>query len=114
MSESYDVVIAGGGHNAMILACYLAKAGVSVCVAERNEKLGGGVMTQEYTLPGYRHDTHSVAHTLIQANPLILNDELELKSKYGLTYINPEKMTAAIFDDGSVLEFYSDLERNCT
>ncbi len=113
MSEQYEVVIAGGGHNALILACYLAKAGVKVCVLERNEKAGGGVMTQEYTLPGFRHDTHSVAHTLIQGNPLMLNDELELKSKYGLQYVNPEKMTAAIYEDGSILKFFSDIDRTC-
>jgi phytoene dehydrogenase-like protein len=113
MSETYDIVIAGGGHNALVLGCYLAKAGVKVCVVERNEKVGGGVMTREYTLPGFKHDTHSVAHTIIQGNPLIQRDELGLKSKYGLTYVNPDKMTAAIFEDGSILEFYSDLERTC-
>jgi len=113
MSETYDIVIAGGGHNALVLGCYLAKAGLSVCILERNDKIGGGVMTKEYTLPGYLHDTHSVAHTLIQGNPLMVNDELGLKSKYGLKYVNPEKMTAAFFDDGSVLEFYSDLDRTC-
>src|SRR5690554_5135483 len=113
MSETYDILIAGGGYNALVLGCYLAKAGLSVCILERNEKIGGGVMTREYTLPGYLHDTHSVAHTLIQGNPLLVNDELGLKSKYGLKYINPDKMTAAFFDDGSVLEFYSDLDRTC-
>ena len=113
MSNDYDVVIAGGGHNALVLGCYLAKAGLEVCIVERNEKLGGGVMTREYTLPGFRHDTHSVAHTLIQGNPLIRNDELGLKAKYGLKYINPDKMTAAIFDDDSILEFYSDIDRTC-
>src|SRR5208282_6471596 len=99
MSGKYDIVIAGGGHNALILGCYLAKAGVKVCVVERNEKIGGGVMTREYTLPGFKHDTHSVAHTIIQGNPLIRYDELGLKSKYGLRYVNPDKMTAAIFED---------------
>jgi phytoene dehydrogenase-like protein len=113
MASKYDVVIAGAGHNGLVLACYLAKAGLKVCIVERNEKVGGGVMTREYTLPGFKHDTHSVAHTLIQANPLITRDELGLKSKYGLRYINPDKMTAAIFEDGSILKFYSDLDRTC-
>ncbi|MFA5494286.1 MAG: NAD(P)-binding protein, partial [Porticoccaceae bacterium] len=49
MSETYDILIAGGGHNALVLGCYLAKAGLSVCILERNEKIGGGVMTREYT-----------------------------------------------------------------
>jgi phytoene dehydrogenase-like protein len=113
MGTQHDIVIAGGGHNGLVLGCYLAKAGLKVCIVERNEKVGGGVMTREYTLPGFKHDTHSVAHTLIQANPLMLRDELGLKSKYGLRYVNPDKMTAAMFEDGSILKFYSDLERTC-
>ena len=113
MPERYDIVVAGGGHNGLIAASYLAKAGMSVCVVERNEKLGGAVMTSELTAPGFKHDVCSVAHTLIQANPLIRDDELELKSRFGLKYLNPERMTATFFDDGSVLEFWTDLDRTC-
>lgn len=111
MSDKYDYVIAGGGHNGLVAACYLAKAGLNVCVVERNEKVGGGVWSGEETIPGFIHDTHSVAHTMLQANPLLQNDELGLLSKYGLKYVNPGPMTAAIYDDGTVLEFYTDLER---
>ena len=113
MSKTYDIVIAGGGHNGLVAACYLAKAGRSVCVVEKNDKVGGGVMTRELTIPGFKHDVCSVAHTLLQANPLLRNDELELKAKFGLKYINPDKMTAIFYDDGSTLEFYTDLERTC-
>lgn len=113
MSNSYDIVVAGGGHNGLVAACYLAKAGLKVCVVEKNDKVGGGVMTRELTVPGFKHDVCSVAHTLLQANPLLRNDELQLKSKFGLQYINPDKMTAIFYDDGSTLEFYTDLERTC-
>ena len=113
MSESYEFVIVGGGHNGLITACYLSKAGLKVCVVEQNNKLGGGVMTRELIAPGFLNDICSVAHTLLQANPLLRNDELGLHAKYGLTYVNPDKMTAAIFEDGKVLEFYTDIERTC-
>lgn len=113
MSERFDVVVAGGGHNALTLGCYLAKAGLKVCIAERNEIVGGGVMTKELGIPGFKYDVCSAAHTLIQANPLIRNDELGLLSKFGLRYVHPEKMTAAIFEDGSVLKFYRDIDRTC-
>ncbi|MHC0054641.1 phytoene desaturase family protein [Actibacterium sp. D379-3] len=113
MADTYDFVIAGGGHNGLIAACYLAKAGLSVCVVEQNDKVGGGVITREDIAPGFLNDTHSVAHTMIQANPLMQNDELELKSKYGLKYVNPDKFTAAIFDDGEILEFHTSLEDTC-
>ena len=41
MTGTYDFVIAGSGHNALILGCYLAKAGQRVCIVEKNEKAGG-------------------------------------------------------------------------
>lgn len=111
MSEKYDIVIAGGGHNGLVAASYLAKAGLKVCVVEKNDKVGGGVMTRELTIPGFKHDVCSVAHTLLQANPLIRNDELGLMSKFGLRYVNPDKMTSIFYDDGSTLEFYTDLDK---
>lgn len=113
MSEQYDVIVAGGGHNGLIAACYLAKAGVKVCVIEQDEQLGGGTKTRELIAPGFKNDMCSVAHTMIQANPLIRNDELELLSKFGLKYVNPEKITAMIFDDGRVMEFFTDIEATC-
>ena len=47
----YDIVIAGGGHNALVCGAVLARAGLSVMVAERNPWVGGGVITREVTLP---------------------------------------------------------------
>ncbi len=113
MSDSYDVVIAGAGHNSLIVGCYLAKAGLKVCIAERKEKAGGSVATDEITGAGFKQDVCSVSHSMLMGNPLIRNDELELMSKFGLAYANPEKMTALFFDDGSILEFFSDLDRTC-
>lgn len=113
MNSIYDVVVAGGGHNGLVAACYLAKAGKKVCVVEKNDKVGGGVMTRELTVPGFKHDVCSVAHTLLQANPLLRNDELGLVARFGLKYVNPDKMTAIFYDDGTTLEFYTDLERTC-
>lgn len=113
MAEIYDVVIAGAGHNALIVGAYLAKAGQSVCIVERKDKPGGSVATAEITGPGFHQDICSVSHSMLMGNPLIRNDELELLSKFGLAYAQPEKMTALFFDDDSVLEFWSDLDRTC-
>ncbi|MDY0014044.1 MAG: NAD(P)/FAD-dependent oxidoreductase [Rhodocyclaceae bacterium] len=113
MSSKFDVVVAGGGHNGLVAACYLAKAGMKVCVVEKNDRVGGGVETREATLPGFKHDICSVSHLILQLNPLIRNDELGLCSKYGLRYANPEKISLTWFDDGTTLEFYSDIERTC-
>ena len=87
MAAAYDVVCIGSGHNGLIAAAYLAKAGMKVLVLERNEYFGGGVATLEAVAPGYRHDWHSATHIVIQANALIRNDELGLIAKYGLKYM---------------------------
>ena len=113
MNNSFDIVIAGAGHNALITGSYLAKAGLSVCIIERKEKVGGSTATAELTGPGFKQDTCSLSHSMIQGNPLLRNDELELFSRFGLRYVHPEKMTAVAFDDGTVFEIWSDLERTC-
>ena len=67
MPEQYDVVVVGAGHNSLTTAAYLAAAGFSVLVLERNEWFGGGVVTRELTSPGFKHDPHSTGHIFIQA-----------------------------------------------
>src|SRR5579883_1238965 len=112
-ADAFDVVIAGGGHNSLVLGCYLAKSGLTVCIAEKNDRVGGSVATRENTGPGFKQDICSVSHNLLMGNPMMRNDELQLFSRFGLRYAQPDKMTALLFDDGSKLEFWSDLERTC-
>jgi len=112
-NERHEVVIIGGGHNGLTVAAYLVKAGVDVCVVEIKDKVGGGVITEELTLPGFKHDPASVMHALISANPLITQDELGLKSKYGLNYIYSDKPFAVVFPDDRALVFYRDIEKTC-
>ena len=113
MSNSYDIIVAGGGHNGLIAAAYLAKAGLSVCVVEQNDHVGGGVTTREVTLPGFKHDVCSILHMAVQQNPIIQNDELGLLSKYGLNYIVPEETTSILYPDDKHLSFYKDLDKTC-
>src|SRR5690606_22702742 len=113
MAEQYDVVVAGAGHNGLIAACYAAKAGLKDCVVEQDSDVGGGTKSRELVAPGCINDMCSVSHSRIQARPVIRDDELQLISKCGLEYRHPEKITAMIFDNGDVLEFYTDMERTC-
>jgi len=113
MSETYDIVTIGSGHNGLVAAAYLAAAGKKTLVLERNAWFGGGVVTRELTLPGFKHDQHSIAHIFIQGNPLLANDELGLKSRHGLKYVFPEMPMISVFEDGQTLALYRDRERTC-
>src|ERR1700727_1528153 len=112
LATTADIVCVGSGHNGLVAAAYLAAAGKKVLVLERNEWFGGGVVTRELTVPGFRHDQHSMAHIFIQANPLLLNDDLKLKARYGLRYVFPELPMMSVFEDGTTLGLYRDRQRS--
>jgi phytoene dehydrogenase-like protein len=113
VAETFDAVTVGSGHNGLVAAAYLAAAGKKVLVLERNAWFGGGVVSRDLTVPGFHHDQHSMAHIFIQANPLLVEDELRLKARYGLKYLFPDPPVASIFEDGQTLSFYRDRERTC-
>lgn len=109
-SERYDIVVAGGGHNSLITTAYLAKAGYRCLVLEGRPMVGGGVKTAQLTLRGFHDDVCSTAHSFIQDNPLIRNDELGLR-EYGLEYIDPDPVFHVPFADGSYLTQWRDTDR---
>ncbi|WP_311267880.1 NAD(P)/FAD-dependent oxidoreductase [Sphingobium sp. WCS2017Hpa-17] len=111
--SSYDIVVMGGGHNGLTAAAYMAKAGKKVLVLERKPHYGGGVSTRELIQPGFWHDEHSNVHIMIQGNPMLREDELGLLSKFGLEYIYPELPHASIWEDGTVVRSWRDLDRTC-
>jgi phytoene dehydrogenase-like protein len=97
--DSYDIVVIGSGHNALVSAAYLARAGRSVLVLERNDRPGGFVRTEELTRPGFQHDVYSAAHPLFLAGPVWadLGDDLTAR---GLRYLNTDLPTGVSFPDG--------------
>lgn len=105
-----DVVVAGAGHNALIAAAYLAKAGKSVLIVDARPIPGGGVATEEY-LPGYFMDSCSTGHTIIQSNPVIKDDTLGLVANFGLTYVDPDPVARVALPDGEQIGMYLDPER---
>jgi phytoene dehydrogenase-like protein len=88
-------------------AAYLARAGVDVLVLEQADRPGGGARTDE-TLPGYRFDTHSVAHNIINMTPI--PRELRLADA-GLEYREMDPFAVAVFADGRRVRFHRSVER---
>jgi len=97
--QTYDVIMIGGGHNALVAAAYLTRAGRSVLVLERNDRPGGFVRTEELTLPGFKHDVYSSAHPLFTTGPAYadLKDDLEAR---GLRYVNTDLPSGVSLADG--------------
>ena len=108
-----DVVVIGAGHNSMVCAGYLARAGLRVLVLEAEDQPGGNTRTEQLTLPGFAHDSCSSAHVLIQNNPLIRDDELGLMSEHGLHYLTTDPAILMPQDDGEVLVMRPDLDATC-
>src|SRR5258708_5553381 len=102
MAERFDIVVAGAGHNSLIAAAYLAKAGYRCAVLEGRPIVGGGVKSAQLTLRGFTHDICSSAHNGIHGNPILRDDELKL-GEYGLEYIHPDPVYHMPFPDGSYL-----------
>lgn len=109
--EKYDVIVVGSGHNALITAAYLARAGRSVLVVEKNDRPGGLVRTEELTLPGYKHDVYSAAHPLFVTGQAYADLGPEL-SERGLRYLNTDLPTGVSFPDGRTGVISRSMEAN--
>src|SRR4249920_1053428 len=94
MAKRYDAVVIGGGHNGLTTAAYLAKAGQSVLVLEKNPILGGAATTVEY-FPGFRSSAMSYVVSLLR--PEIIR-ELELP-KHGLEILPLDGTITPLEDD---------------
>ena len=110
MDGIYDCIIVGAGHNGLICACYLAKAGHRVLVVERRPVVGGAVCTEEI-VPGYRFDVGSSAHIMFRSTPIM--EELRL-AEHGLEYIEMDPWAFhPVLGTEQGISFYRDLDKTC-
>jgi len=94
-----DVIIIGGGHNGLVCASYLARAGLKVVVLERRPVVGGAAVTEEFH-PGFRNSL--AAYTVSLLNPKVIAD-LDLAA-HGLRIVEREIANFLPLDDGRYLK----------
>jgi phytoene dehydrogenase-like protein len=106
MAETRDIIIVGGGHNGLVAAFYLAKAGYKPLVLERRAQVGGAAITEEFH-PGFRCST--LAHNTGPLRADIVRD-MQLE-QHGLKLTTPDVSTVSLLPDGRTLVLYSDANK---
>lgn len=110
MTADCDAIVIGGGHNGLVCACYLAKAGLRVVLLEKYGSIGGMSNTEEITLPGFHSDTHAICIQFANFSPV--PDELRL-ADYGYELLHPDPCWSHPFPDGRAITVYRDIDRTC-
>ena len=91
--SAHDAVVIGSGHNGLVAAAYMARAGLDVAVLERNAVAGGAVASEELTEPGFVHDTFSSWHPLFKLSAAFA----ELGDELAIDYVEtPQETTANV------------------
>ncbi|MBI2608329.1 MAG: NAD(P)/FAD-dependent oxidoreductase [Deltaproteobacteria bacterium] len=101
--SQYDAIIIGAGHNGLITAAYLGKAGKKVLLLEKRPVIGGSCVTEE-VIPGFKISTTSYVCSLLR--PEVIHD-LELK-KFGFKLLLRDPSSLSLFPDGKYFYFWRD------
>jgi beta-carotene ketolase (CrtO type) len=110
--QEYDVVIIGAGHNGLVCAAYLLKAGYSVLLLEKRSVPGGAATTEECIpeTPGFKFNLCAIDHEFIHLGPVV--QELELE-KYGLEYLECDPVVFCPHPDGKYFLGHKSIEKTC-
>lgn len=107
-SDGFDAVVVGAGPNGLVAAVTLAEAGARVLLVEAADRIGGGLRTEEFTLPGYLHDVCATVLPMTLASPAFRTLRIESD---GVEWAHPEIAAAHPLDDRPAALVYRDLDR---
>ncbi|MBN8861041.1 MAG: NAD(P)/FAD-dependent oxidoreductase [Sphingobacteriales bacterium] len=107
-TPDYDAIVIGSGPNGLAAAIVMQQQGLSVLLIEAKKTIGGGMRTEELTLPGFRHDICSAVHPMAAGSPFFQTLPLQ---RFGLEYIHPPVCAAHPLDDGSAGALYPSIEK---
>lgn len=107
MAKAYDAVVVGAGPNGLAAAITLQRKGLSVLLLEAKSTIGGGMRTQELTLPGFHHDVCSAIHPMGTASPFLKSLPL---AAHGLSYVHPPVLAAHPFDSGGAAALFQSID----
>lgn len=110
--QAYDVIIIGAGHNGLVCAAYLLKAGYSVLLLEKRSVPGGAATTEAVIpeVPDFKFNLCAIDHEFIHLGPVV--EELEL-TKYGLEYLFCDPVVFCPHPDGKYFLAHRSLEKTC-
>ena len=111
--QEYDIVIIGAGHNGLVCAAYLLKAGYRVLLLERRSIPGGAATTEELlpeTAPGFKFNPCAINHIFIHLGSVL--QELELH-RYGLEYLFCDPVVFCPHPDGKYFLAHRSVEKTC-
>jgi phytoene dehydrogenase-like protein len=111
MAQQFDVIIIGSGPNGLAIGGYLSRAGERVLLLEKRFEAGGGLATEQVTLPEYYHNTHAIYKMMVDYAPIY--QDFALEERYGVEHIHPELQVAMPLADGRCLCIHRDVEKSC-
>lgn len=111
MSNKFDFIILGAGPNGLAIGAYLTRAGQRVLLLEKRLEEGGGLMTEQVTLPEYYHNTHAFYMMMVDQAPIY--SDFEFEKQWNVHHVFPELQVTLPTSDGRALCFYSDVDKTC-
>ncbi len=111
MDREFDVIIIGAGPNGLAIGAYLSKAGQKVLLVEKRLEEGGGLMTEQVTVPEFYHNTHALYMMMVDMAPVY--DDFQFEAKWDVHHVKPELQVSLPLADGRCLGMYTDVDKTC-